>query len=158
MSAFVSVPSAPASPPNSRIEHDGWYPGVDANKLRDATRLGSLVAHARLVEAAIGAMIDVGRELAAWKARHVAAGIANLAGIEGQAEVGGEPELVALYCRAVYALTAADLAETHGEISATGEGKDRSEDRALGAGDHRRNAIHAIRRILGAPRTLVGLI
>ncbi|HEX8402220.1 MAG TPA: head completion/stabilization protein [Allosphingosinicella sp.] len=158
MAGFVSSPPAPASPPGSFVDHDGWYPGADVNGLRECVRLGSTVTHPRLVEAILGAMITVGRDLRRWKAARVAAGAATLAAVEDQDEINFEPELVHLYRRAVYAFAAADLVETHHDITATPDGRDRNETRALSADDHRRNGLHAIRDILRVGRTVVELI
>jgi hypothetical protein len=158
MAGFVSSPPAPASPQGSFVDHDSWYPGVDPNHFRDALRVGPAVTHPRLVEALRGAMITVGRDLRRWKAARVAAGAATLAAVEDQDEIDFEPELVHLYRRAVYAFAAADLVETHHDITATADGRDRSETRALSADDHRRNGLHAIRDILGVGRTTVELI
>lgn len=63
-----------------------------------------------------------------------------------------------LYERAVFAFAAADLAETHHDISATNDGKERVESRTLAADEHRRNGTHAIRDILGVTRTAVELL
>lgn len=58
----------------------------------------------------------------------------------------------------MFAFAAADLLETHGDVTATKDGLATSEIRCETAADHRRNGIHALRDIIGKPRTTVELI
>jgi len=156
MSGFVSIPAAPepAEPP---IAHDGFFPGVKAADIRALQRIPAQVTPPRLADAIVTAMLAVGVELAQWKADQVTAGFATLAAVSAD-QVAGKPRLVALYERAIASFTAAELADTHHDISATADGKDRAEERATTADEHRRNAVHAVRDILGATRTAVELI
>jgi hypothetical protein len=73
-------------------------------------------------------------------------------------KLAGEPRLVRLYQRAIASFAAAELVDTHHDISATADGKARAEERALTADEHRRNGTHAVRDILGTTRTAVELI
>jgi hypothetical protein len=154
MSGFVSSPPAAPSSDEGRLDHDGWYPGVDLALLRDTVRVPTQVTTARLTAAAIAAMITVAGELASWRAGQAATDLAGVA----EDEVAGKSRLEALYERAVYSFAAADLAETHSDVTATGDGKDRAAARVLTAEEHRRNGTHAIRDILGVTRTAVELI
>jgi hypothetical protein len=154
MSGFVSSPAAAAAVP-ATIEHDGWYPATDPAQLRASARIGEVVTPQRLQEAVLGAMVSVEAELAAWRALQTAA---SLAAVAPGRTLGGEPRLVVLYRRAIAGFVAADLAETHRDITATAEGSDRGEAKALSADEHRRNATHAIRDMLGQTRTAVELI
>ena len=139
------------------IEHDGWFPGVTLEEVRDVMRLGTTITDARLAAAIRAAMMTVTVELRDWKARQVAAGYVVLEAVPGDT-IDWEPANFHLYKRAIGSFAAADLAETHNDITATGEGKDRIEERVLSADDHRRNGTHAIRDILGVGRTTVELI
>ena len=64
---FVTVPPSPASPPDSVVEGDGWWPAIDCNAMRDDLRLGDTVPQARLVAAIEGGLITVDGELADWR-------------------------------------------------------------------------------------------
>jgi hypothetical protein len=168
MSGFVSNPSAPVvEQPETALAHDGFFPGVKLSDLRDAERLPQQVTDKRLTDAAVAAMLTVSVELAAWKAAQLALGFETLAtvapvgadGTVGEVEqIAGSPRLVRLYERAIGSLVAAELADTHHDISASADGKTQAEDRALASDEHRRNATHAIRDIVGETRTTVELI
>jgi hypothetical protein len=161
MSGFVaSPPSTPPDPENPGLDAvagDDFYPAVSMAECRDAMRLGTIITDTRLRDALRGAMVTVRRELRAWKNGHAAAGVETLADVDSEA-IDGEPALELLYRRAVFSFAAADLAETHNDISATADGKERTEERTLSADEHRRNGTHAIRDILGVNRTTVELI
>jgi hypothetical protein len=158
MSGFVSSPAAAAAPePEAPLEHDAFFPGIKLSTVRDVARVPSQVTEPRLVEAVISAMLTVGTELEAWAAEQIAAGKATHADVS-ELEVGGQPRLVRLYERALASFTAAELADTHHDISATADGKARAEERALASDEHRRNGTHAIRDIRGTTRTAVELI
>ncbi|MGF7149445.1 hypothetical protein FHS96_003096 [Sphingomonas zeicaulis] len=150
-------PQAPEQPPFDLVAGDDWYPGITLTVVRDAVRIPTTVTDQRLRDSVRGAMISVRRELAAWKRRWIAAGVAGLVDVDDET-IDGESALELLYRRAVCAYAAADLAETHGDISATNEGRERNEERAVPADEHRRNATHAIRDILSVGRTSVELI
>ena len=156
MSGFVSSPP-PHPTLDDLVAHDGWLPGVRMGDARDAMRLPTQVTDARLRGALRGAMFSVAGELAAWKAAQIAAGAGSLEEVSDEQLDGGK-RLVFLYERAVFSFAAADLAETQHDISATGQGKAKLEEKVLSADEHRRNAIHAIRDITGATRTAVELI
>jgi hypothetical protein len=156
MGGFVSSP-APAAQPEGALPHDGWYPGITLEALRDTMRIPTVVTAQRLTAAANAAMLTVSRELRLWKAAQIAIGAVSLEAV--LSDQFDWPEAIPLlYERAVYSFAAADIAETHSDISATNDAKDRSEARVLTADEHRRNGTHAIRDILGTLRTTVELI
>ncbi|MBX9860633.1 MAG: head completion/stabilization protein [Sphingomonas sp.] len=157
MTGFVAAPPAAAAPVADAIAGDGWWPALSIAVFREATRLGTMVTDLRAREALLGAAITVGDALAAWRAGHEAAGVEELKDVPGRA-IGGETRATVLWRRAVYATAAADLAETHNDISATDQGRKTSDARATSAADHRRNAIVAIRDLLGASRARVALL
>lgn len=80
-SPLITVPQAPASPPNSVVEGDGWWPNIDCTATRTALRIGEFVTHARLVNAIEGAVLDVTGDLSAWAAQLVAAGAGSLSAV-----------------------------------------------------------------------------
>lgn len=165
---FVSSPPATTPPPEpeAAIEHDGFFPGVKLSAVRDLVRVPTQVTDPRLKAAIVAAMLTVGAELRTWRGLQLLLGFDTLAAVSDE-EVGGAPLLVQLYERAIACFVAAELADTHHDISASADGKDRAEERALAADEHRRNGTHAIRDMLdvtraaGAPpvtRTSVALI
>lgn len=155
--SFVSSPPSTAPAPADLIAGDAFWPGVSLAGFRDSARIPTQVTDARARDALRGAMLSVRGELAAFQRDAIANGAAALVDID-DSQVDGESALELLYRRAIFAFAAADLIETHNDISATNDGRDRSEDRAVSACEHRRNATHAIRDILGVPRTSVELI
>jgi hypothetical protein len=159
---FVAVPTSTPAPspasPRAVVEHDGWYPATDPAQLREAMRVTEAVTEARLLEAIYGAQDYVGRELRTWRFAQERAGAASLAAVEPEIQIDFEPALVRRYRRAVFNLAMADLVETYRDVTATKDGAERAEQKALSAADYRRNATHAIRDLLGVDPTDVELI
>ena len=155
MAGLVASPPAPT--PDAIIDGDGWWPGLSIAGFRQAMRLQRDVTESRISEALLAAMVDVAAELANWKVVQQCTGAETLEAIDAPA-FGGESRLVLLWRRAVHALAAADLADTHSDISATDAGKERTEIRAASADEHRRNATQAIRAIKGRSRNRASLI
>lgn len=148
----------PAAPPPAEVADviagDGWYPAVSIAAFRDAMRIPAAVTAPRVREALIGAMLVVTRALRRWRDASTAASLEDV----GSQAVGGEPAAVVLWRRAVYATAAADLADTHNDISATEAGRDRRDIRATAADDLRRVATVAIRDLLGVGPARVRLL
>lgn len=148
---------APAAPAETPIANDGWFPDVDLAAARLALRVKENVTAERLRRALIGAMITVGNDLAAWQATHLAAGRASLGAVPSPL-IDGRSRLVLLYERAVGAYAKAELVEGYRDVDLTGDGQRKAEEATPAAGELRRDAIHAIRDILGTGRTAVELI
>lgn len=159
MTGFVAAPPAAAAPVADAIAGDGWWPALSIASFREAMRLGTMVSDLRAREALLGAAITVGDALtrSGWRAEQEAAGVESLADVPGFT-VDGEARAVILWRRAVHATAAADLAETHNDISATDQGRKTNDARATSAGDHRRNATAAIRDLLRKSRARVALL
>ncbi|MES2042603.1 MAG: head completion/stabilization protein [Pseudomonadota bacterium] len=159
---IVSIP--PASTPCSDDEScellvhaDGWFSAIDLHAFRATMRVGTAVTDARLREAVLKAMVTTLRDVSAWRSEQVLCGIEHVSLVPG-------PELDAgswyenRWRTAVYNYACAELAETHRDVTATGDGSDRAEDKALSADDYRRDALHAVRDILGVTRIVAELI
>lgn len=158
MSLVAAPPaSAPAPAVADAIAGDGWLPNLSIAAFRAAQRIGTPVADLRVREALIGGVFSVAAEIRAWRAAQVAAGWASLATVP-LGEIAGEPVAVLLWRRAVYAYAAADLAETHNDITATEPARLRNEERAAGAPDLLRTATLAVRDLLGRTRSRVRLL
>lgn len=119
--------------------------------------MANAVTDTRVRDALRAGILHVRRELRKWKAGHVAAGAATLADVDDEMVDGvGAAEL--LYRRAVCSFAAATIADTHSEVSATADGRDRIAEQVSPADALRRDATHAVRDILGVTRTAVELI
>ena len=154
MSAFIAAGGSPAPYP---ITNDGWFPDLDGQHLRESLRLDGSITDARLETAAVNAVIEVNRELKAWKAQQVAAGNASLEDVPAD-QIQGESQLLHLYRRAIYCSAGAELAERMRDYSATGDGAERAEVLTPTADEYRRDARWAMRSILGRVHTTVELI
>ncbi|MDC7683281.1 head completion/stabilization protein [Asticcacaulis sp. BYS171W] len=158
MSDLISIPPEDASPGNSVVTAGPFWPDIDINDFRESFRVaGPEITHARLVLALRGALLSLRSETIEWKAAQVAAGYATLAAIPAD-EIDGESVNIHLYRRAIYAFAAADLLENHRDTTATGAGLGRIEESQPTAGDHKRNATHAIRDLKGKRRVKSALI
>lgn len=154
MSDLISTPPAPASPVNSKVAVDGWFPDIDVTKLREAVRMGeNIVPHARLVAAIEGATVTALRNLAQWRAGHAAAGIAELADvpdtveIAGQpvtVEINGQPRTLVLWDRIIRHYTAAEVADQYRDLVATDQQVQRAEEQTVTADQHRRMGHNAV--------------
>lgn len=159
MSLVAVPPAAPVPVTPDAIPGDTWYPPLSIADFKSAQRVPSVVTDGRAREALLGGLLSADAELSHWRAAQEDAGVASLAEAvvrdtagRVQSSVGGEPRAVALWRRAVYAYAAADLADTHNDISATAEGRPRAEERASRAPELLRTATSAIRDMLGRPR------
>ncbi|WP_238302854.1 head completion/stabilization protein [Sphingomonas phyllosphaerae] len=150
-------PVTPAPAAAEPVDHDSWFPGVDLTALRAQARLRESVTPERLREAVLSALIWVGDQLADWQAAQIAAGYTTLAAVPATT-IMGESRKIILYRQAVTAWTKALAVERYRDTDLTGAGDRRVEDLDPSVGELRRDAIHAIRAILGRTRTDVELI
>lgn len=162
---MTASPAPPDSAPGSTVAMGPFWPEIALADVRDIMRVGgTTIPDPRLIEALRAAIVSVDEELADWKAAQLDAGYETLLDVPSAtmaADGSGVPTLTRLswtWRRAVLAMATADLTETHRDLTATREGAARAEEIMPTADDHRRNATHAIRDILGVPRTAVELI
>ena len=127
------------------IEADGWFPGIDTAAIRAAIRMGDgAVADDRLAAAIEGAIIAGLRALSAWRSARASEGFADLETVAPDDKVNGKPRAVLLWQRVVGYYAAAELADTHLDISATDEALDRDSEKREAADDYRRKAYEAV--------------
>lgn len=158
MNGFVSSPAPAVTPPGTTMDCGPFWPVIDVNHYRDSQRIGgTAIPDARVKDALMNAVITVDGDLFTWRADQEIAGYATLVAVPSD-QLGGKSRVERLWQRAVYAHASAELRETHGDVTATGAGQGRAEWLDMSADDYRRNAIHAIRDILGTNRTVVELI
>lgn len=156
MSGFVFTGPAESATPE-HIEHDGWLPGVDPAQVKSDQRVPASVADERLREAIIAAMITIGNQLARWQLGKLLNGHATLAQVPSPT-IAGESRLVLLYRRAIGCEAKAELIERNRDVDITGAGDRRADALDPSVGELRRDAIHAVRDMLGRGRTDVELI
>lgn len=156
--SFTAVPPAPQSPAGSVVSAGSWWPEISLNELRDVLRLGDVVPHSRLLNAARGAVAMVLDELAAWKAAREAEGATDLLAVPCDIQIDGETKFTVQFVRAVQFAAGAEIADLYRAVTATNEANTRADAQALTADDYRRMSTHAIRDILGETRTTVELI
>ena len=99
----------------------------------------------------------IGNQLAVWQAAHILAGIADLAAVPSH-KLGDTSRLVLLYTRAIGAYAKAELVEAYRDTDLTGQGQHDAEAVEPSIVELRRDAIHAIRDMLGRPRLRAELI
>lgn len=150
------VPGRPATA-ELPVANDGWFPDIDPATLRDEYRIRDTVTPDRLRKAIIGAIITVGNQLAIWQAGHLTAGRGSLGAVPAPL-IDGKSRFVQLYARAIGASVKAELVETYRDTDATTAGQRQVEDLEPSIGELRRDAIQAIRDILGRGRVDIELI
>lgn len=157
MSLVAAPPaSTPAPGAPDLVQGDGWTPDLSIAAFRAAQRINQQVTDLRIREALLGGMLSVATDIRAWRSARVAAGATTLA-LVPLGQLGGEAIAVVLWRRAVYAYAAADLAETHNDISASEPARARNDEQRGAAADLLRTATLAVRDLLGRTRSRVSL-
>ena len=158
MNGFVSIPPPPSGDePPVIINADGFFDAVALGDVRNRMRVDTGVSDTRLRAAVLAGMTSAMRELAAWRQAQVLAGYATAADVPCPA-IDGVSSITYAWLRAVDNFAMAELAEQFRDVSATGDGSARAEEKALTADDYRRNAFQAVRDIIGEPRITAELI
>lgn len=164
MSGFIATPPAPASPADSSVSVDDWFPAIDVNAIRDKLRIGEgVVTHERLVGAIEGAIITALRHLHAWRSAWAASGADDLAAVD-DVSIGGRKRSVVIWERIIRYYAAAEIADTHRDLVATDQANIRGENESLTADDYRRMAHNAVSDLLSigaekpVPRNRVSLL
>lgn len=158
MSGFIVTPPEPASPDGAKLTCGPFWPDLDLNLFRDTMRIGAgIVPDPRLLAALQGAVLTALNDLADWQANQQTLGYASLSDVPSIA-LGDETRLTLLWRRAIFAYAAADLAETHKDITATATGASQAEAIAPTADILMRDGLNAVRDILAKPRITTELI
>jgi hypothetical protein len=153
MSGFIAGGTAEAF----TLVNDGFWPDIDADRLRAAQRIDATVTNARLEVAAVSAMLAVNRDLSAAKVKWQAEGHGTLAEVPAD-HIAGASMHTHAYRRAVYSLTSAEVAERYRTYDTTNSGTKAADQEEPSADDYRRDARHAVRDILGIGHATVELI
>ncbi|MDH4743163.1 head completion/stabilization protein [Sphingomonas sp. CBMAI 2297] len=158
MSGFACAPSIvpPPDPPSgAAIVNDGWFPDIHPEDLRKAVRIRDAVTGDQLTDAIVRAMLWANPQLEPLRLRNL--GAASLAAVSSP-QINGESRLVVLYRIAISAWVKASLVERQRDVDLTGAGQRKADDNDPVIPDLRRDALHAIRDMLGVGRTAVELI
>jgi hypothetical protein len=155
MLPIVDNGDAPGAEPV--IVNDGFFPDIDPASFASEMRVRDGVTPARRRRALIDAIITVGNQLTDWRDKRLLGGIPTLEQVASP-KIDGESRLVQLYRTAVYAEAKAKLTERYRDTDITKAGKDDVEDLTPSIGELRRDAIYAVRDILGVGRVAVELI
>lgn len=158
---FVALPPASEieQPPEEEtaVINDGFFPDIDPADVRAAARIPTSITPARLRAAILGAIMTVGIDLQAFAATSIAAGHSNLAAVPAP-QLDEKSVQLFRYHRAVELYAKAELIERHPDFDTTAAGGAEGNDAATAIGSLRRDAMHAVRDILGQTRTVVDLI
>ncbi|WP_028696119.1 head completion/stabilization protein [Pseudomonas cremoricolorata] len=153
MSAFI----ANGAVTGGLIDSHPFWPSIDLDDVRTRLRIDSSVTTARLETAVVAALIEVNRELTAWRQARQAEGFEHLNEVPSE-PLNGKPRQVHLYLRAVLSSVAAQICERYRGYDSTANGGKRAEDDAPSIDDYRRDQRWAIRDFLGSSRTTVELL
>jgi hypothetical protein len=159
---YVQIPgadltAAPDPVQEALIMNDGFFPDIEPGAVREAARITTSITPARLRAAILGALLTLKGDLRAYKTRQIAAGHARLDDVPAD-ELDGQSELLITYHRAVALYAKAELIERHRDFDTTSAGGNQADELTPSIGDLRRDALHAVRDILGKARTTVDLI
>jgi hypothetical protein len=155
--SLIAYGTGETADPPATIANNGFWVDIDPAAFRDAERLDGSVTASRVEHALRVAIADINRQLADWQAAQLDDGATTIADVTPPNWQLPEAYPL-LYRRAVYATAMASLMERYRDHSATGEGDERGEAKALAADDYRRDARWAVSEILGESHTTVELI
>lgn len=159
--SFVARPPGPgadpAPQPEEDVVNDGFFPDIDPAFVRAVARIPTSITPARLRAAILGAILSAETDLRGFAASCRAAGHATLAAVPAP-RLDGESVHLIRYRRAVALFAKAELIERHRDFDTTAAGGAQADELGASVDDLRRDAIHAIRDMLGKSRTGIWLI
>lgn len=147
MSSFITTPAAAETDPAATYVVGGFFTDIALGTIRDRVRIGEgVVTDARLINAVEGAVLTAHRSLADWLVAQLAAGVTSLENVIDPlgAMLDGKTRPVVLWQRIILYYTAAEIADTHRDITATDEGQIRGEEENRSADEYRRLAHNAV--------------
>lgn len=158
---FIALPPAAAEedapPADAPVINDGFFPDIDPAEVREAARVPGSITAPRLRAAILGAIMTAEIDLRAFAAASISAGHTTLAVVPAP-KLDGISVQVVRYRRAIALYAKAELIERHRDFDTTGAGGAQADDLTPSIGELRRDAMHAIRDMLGKSRTTVDLI
>lgn len=151
-----SVVPPPSQQPDAVIPGDGFYPEVDLAQLRRDQRIPETISAPRLTMAVKAAMVTVANDLAAWRAG-LEPHFGDLESVPAPL-IGSESRLLFLYRRALGCFARAELIERHRDVDTTSAGGRDLAELSDTVNELRRDGRHAVRDMIGRPRTTVELL
>lgn len=98
--------------PDETLSSGDFFPDISLRNYQLSMLTDGKVTTERLRHALVNAMIEVNRELSAWKQSQTAAGFTSLAAVPAD-HINNDSELILLYRRAVYSEAKANLTERY---------------------------------------------
>lgn len=148
----------PADPPSADVVGaGGWWPDINITDVRDAVKLDTTVSPAKIRDSIRNAILEVSRELDAWRIAQEAAGHLTLAAVPGR-QVDGISEFVLRWNRAINSVVGADLGERLVGTNVTSAGLERVDALRTDIDIYQRNVRHAVRDFLNLPRIRARMI
>lgn len=148
----LTAPPDNFEPEGIAVAADGWFPAILTEDVRRAIRMGEgAVTDQRLVQAIEGGILSGLRALHDWRTARALEGAAELADVTEE-QINDKNRAVLIWQRIVTFYAAAELADTHIDVSATDEAIDRNEEKRDSAGVYRTKAYDAVAdlRAIGA--------
>ncbi|MTC47887.1 head protein [Providencia sp. wls1922] len=140
------------------VFHSGdFFPDIHALDYQKFMLTDGKLTPERLKHAITNAIIEINRELSAWRQSQIEKGYASMDQIPAEF-VNAESELVLLYRRAVYSQTKANLTERYRDVDTTNSGEKKAEGLGTTIDELWRDVQWAIQRIKGESHNIVELI
>lgn len=154
---IIITTDPPASARAGVLDAGAFWPPIDLEHLRQDIAIDASITPARLHHAAVEALAHTIDQLAPWAAKQQAQGHASLGDVP-QMHINSTGVQVLRFERAVYASAKANLIERYADSDATGRAERGEAARQTQADEYRRDALAAVRDILGMPRMVSELI
>ncbi|EPU3934625.1 head completion/stabilization protein [Morganella morganii] len=143
--------------PDETLSSGDFFPDISLRNYQLSMLTDGKVTTERLRHALVNAMIEVNRELSAWKQSQTAAGFTSLAAVPAD-HINNDSELILLYRRAVYSEAKANLTERYRDTDTTDSGEKKAAALGETVDDLRRDVQWAIQRIKGESHNICELI
>ncbi len=143
--------------PDETLNSGDFFPDISLRHYQQSVLTDGKVTTERLRHALVNAMIEVNRELSAWKQSQIAAGYPSMAAVPSD-HIANESELVLLYHRAVYSHAKAGLTERYRDTDTTDSGEKKAAALGETTDDLWRDVQWAIQRIKGESHNICELI
>lgn len=143
--------------PDETLNSGDFFPDISLRHYQQSVLTDGKVTTERLRHALVNAMIEVNRELSAWKQSQIAAGFTSLEAVPAD-HINNDSELMLLYRRAVYSEAKANLTERYRDTDTTDSGEKKAAALGETTDDLRRDVQWAIQRIKGESHNICELI
>ncbi|KAF0182582.1 MAG: hypothetical protein FD163_2559 [Hyphomonadaceae bacterium] len=158
MNGLIGSPTSSPSAAGEDISFGAFWPKITLSDFRDEMRVGNnTIPNPRLKSALSAAALTVEKDLINQLAQWQVEGHSSLATVSSP-DYGDETKLVSLWRTAVFAYAAAELIETHRDISATNDGINRADGPLQNVTALKVKALNCIRDIKNKPRVDCELI